>query len=72
MITVTKCRDGVSSNTCEYVGRFTWSAALCSLVVTAGMPWTPVISNFHPRVQCPYKAVSMSRGDRVPVSHGVP
>ena len=55
-----KCRDVVSFNRCEYVGRFTWTAALCDLIAAAGMPWTPFITSFHPKMQCPIKPVSSS------------
>ena len=58
---VEECRDGISSNTCEYVGRYSWTTAICDLVVARGMFWTPIFTDTVPKVQCPFKAVSKTR-----------
>ncbi|XP_034244200.1 uncharacterized protein LOC117646927 [Thrips palmi] len=52
-ITMTKCADAVSYNTCEYEGTHKFSVGLCQLITSPTMPWSSSVNCLQPPVRCP-------------------
>ncbi|XP_034235750.1 uncharacterized protein LOC117642049 [Thrips palmi] len=52
-IVLHKCREAVSSNTCEYFATWPFTAAICNMVTTKGMMWSGFMNAFRPDFKCP-------------------
>ncbi|XP_052127473.1 uncharacterized protein LOC127750282 isoform X2 [Frankliniella occidentalis] len=57
VVNINRCAGGVASNLCEYYTRWTWSTAICSLLVTKNMIWTPWVECIKPTFKCPVPAI---------------
>ncbi|XP_052129646.1 uncharacterized protein LOC127750945 [Frankliniella occidentalis] len=53
VVNINRCTGGVASNLCEYYARWTWSTAICSLLLTKNMIWTPWVECIKPSFKCP-------------------
>ncbi|XP_034242336.1 uncharacterized protein LOC117645897 [Thrips palmi] len=66
-----KCRDAVSSNTCEYFATWPFTANICSMLTAKGMMWSGFTSAFHPTFKCPVaKGIYHLQNGTVDVSLG--
>ncbi|XP_034244178.1 uncharacterized protein LOC117646921 [Thrips palmi] len=61
-LTITKCLDAVSYNTCEYEGTHKFSVGLCQLITAQNMPWSSFLTNLQPPVRCPFQTVCAAKG----------
>lgn len=52
-----KCREAVTSNTCEYFATWPFTAAICSMISAKGMMWSGFLNSFHPDFKCPINKV---------------
>ena len=55
-----KCRDGISTNTCEYFATFSKKGDICGLLTSPLLPWGNIIKSFKPSFKCPLPTVSWS------------
>ncbi|XP_034240729.1 uncharacterized protein LOC117644975 [Thrips palmi] len=53
VVIITKCTGAKSPNLCEYYLRWVWTAAICRLIPTRGMIWSPIYDTFEPPYTCP-------------------
>ncbi|KAE8737403.1 hypothetical protein FOCC_FOCC017134 [Frankliniella occidentalis] len=53
-MTLTKCRDAVSSNSCEYYQTWTYELGVCRVMSIPGMPWSASMSKMTPPFKCPF------------------
>ncbi|XP_026290377.1 uncharacterized protein LOC113215036 [Frankliniella occidentalis] len=53
---LTRCRDAVSSNTCEYYKTFQWSIGICELLKINSLPLGQMWSKWSPPMYCPISA----------------
>ncbi|XP_034246561.1 uncharacterized protein LOC117648256 [Thrips palmi] len=66
-----RCREAVSSNTCEYFVTWPFTAAICNMITTKGMMWSGFMSAFRPDFKCPItKGLYLLENATVDVSLG--
>lgn len=54
---LTRCREAVSYNTCEYYHTFRWSIGICEMLNSASMPWPNLWNMWKPPMSCPAREV---------------
>ncbi|XP_034236949.1 uncharacterized protein LOC117642647 [Thrips palmi] len=52
-VVLSKCREAVSSNTCEYFATWPFRGNLCGMVRAKGMMWSSFMRAFQPDLECP-------------------
>ncbi|XP_034244179.1 uncharacterized protein LOC117646922 [Thrips palmi] len=55
-LSLTKCADAVSYNTCEYDGTHKFTVGLCQLLTSPTMPWASTMNRLQPPLRCPLQA----------------
>ncbi|KAK3918113.1 Katanin p60 ATPase-containing subunit A1 [Frankliniella fusca] len=53
-MTLIKCRDAVSSNSCEYYQTWSYDLGVCAVMAAKGMPWSHSMSKMQPPFKCPF------------------
>ncbi|XP_052128963.1 uncharacterized protein LOC113215853 isoform X2 [Frankliniella occidentalis] len=48
-----KCREAVTSNTCEYFATWPFSTAICSFITMKGFMWSKFLRAISPEFKCP-------------------
>ncbi|KAK3919221.1 Splicing factor 3B subunit 3 [Frankliniella fusca] len=53
-----RCREAVTSNTCEYFATWPFSTAICSFITMRGLMWSNFITKIEPEFKCPIMAAN--------------
>ncbi|KAK3925372.1 Rho-GTPase-activating protein 8 [Frankliniella fusca] len=55
VVSMHRCRESVSSNTCEYFATWRWDVGVCALVLSKTQFWSGLVQSVRPPAACPFE-----------------